>query len=217
MRALFLNGPSGNLFSAIYSAERPQGSSSWVLFIPPFAEELNKCRPMVSAQARALAKNGHNVLVADLFGTGDSDGHFSEVDWSLWKQDLCFLVDWLGAQGAQSITLWGVRAGCLLAIDTLSTLDPGAPSINNLILWQPVTSGETFLKQFLRLKVAAAMMDGERLAVSDLFDASRKGESIEVAGYALSPSLVEQMSAVSMKKMAVPASITVCWIEIATS
>lgn len=218
MHPIFLDGPSGKLFSAIYPSESPKGSSSWVLFVPPFAEELNKCRPMVSLQARDLASKGHNVLVADLFGSGDSEGGFSQADWSVWKQDLCFLAQWVRDQGAKSLSLWGIRTGCLLAADVLNNLEQSGPGfVQTLVLWQPVVSGETFLKQFLRLKVAAAMMEGEKLAVNDLLTASKQGEVVEVAGYELSPSLIEQLTAVSMKKLEIPNGTTVHWMEVAAS
>src|SRR5258705_9769402 len=51
----------------------PRGS---VLYLPPFAEEMNKSRRMAALQARAFARIGWNVLQMDLFGCGDSSGEF---------------------------------------------------------------------------------------------------------------------------------------------
>jgi alpha-beta hydrolase superfamily lysophospholipase len=50
--------------------------------------------------------------------------------------------------------LWGLRLGALLALDAAPLCDP-APA--GFVLWQPVVSGEQFLTQFLRLRVASAM------------------------------------------------------------
>src|SRR5689334_9630124 len=74
------------LFAVHWPAAAPSLRQA-VLVLPPFAEELNKCRPMLAAQARALAAAGLDVLLVDLFGTGDSDGEFVEARWERWQQD----------------------------------------------------------------------------------------------------------------------------------
>ena len=53
--------------------------------VPPFAEEMNKCRPMVTEVALGLAESGIASIVPDLYGTGDSGGDFSEGDWETWQ------------------------------------------------------------------------------------------------------------------------------------
>ena len=45
-----------------------------VLCVPPFNEEMNRCRSMITLQARALALLGIGTLLLDLHGTGDSAG-----------------------------------------------------------------------------------------------------------------------------------------------
>ena len=57
----FLPGQSGKLFALhmkpSVSASPPHG----VLFFPPFAEEMNKSRRMVSLQARRMVASGYQV------------------------------------------------------------------------------------------------------------------------------------------------------------
>ncbi|MDO9450700.1 MAG: hypothetical protein Q7J21_09460, partial [Rugosibacter sp.] len=53
-----------------------------VVYIHPFAEEMNFSRHMVALQSRALAAQGYAVLQIDLLGCGDSAGDFSEASWS---------------------------------------------------------------------------------------------------------------------------------------
>ena len=52
---------------------------SKVLYLHPFAEEMNKCRPMLALTARQLAARGVQVLAVDLHGTGDSSGEFRDA------------------------------------------------------------------------------------------------------------------------------------------
>jgi len=72
MNSYFISGSVGPCFVSVYLPKTP--ATCWVLHFPPFAEEMNKCRAMVSAQARELANIGVAVVVPDLYGTGDSAG-----------------------------------------------------------------------------------------------------------------------------------------------
>src|SRR5690349_4296190 len=98
MRPLHLAAADGaRLFAVHWPAAAPARRQS-VLVLPPFAEEMNKCRPMLAAQARAFAAAGLDVLLLDLFGTGDSDGEFAEARWPRWQQDLQLARQWLISQ-----------------------------------------------------------------------------------------------------------------------
>ena len=66
IRPEFIAGPSGKLFCTIYSHEN-HSTGKWIIHVPAFAEEMNKSRCMVSEQARAFVKDGHSVIVADLY------------------------------------------------------------------------------------------------------------------------------------------------------
>jgi exosortase A-associated hydrolase 2 len=191
MQPLFIDSPSGALFTVFWP---PKGCSvnQVVLHVPAFAEEMNKSRRMVALQARALAMEGYAVLVMDLFGSGDSSGDFGEATWWIWLQNIADGIAWLKQQGAQSITLWGLRLGALLAMD-FSHQNPGL--VDRLILWQPVLNGDVFITQFLRLRVAAAMMNSAlpQEKTSVLKKQLLAGQSLEVAGYALHPDLVRPL------------------------
>jgi len=53
-----------------------------VLYLHPFAEEMNKSRRMAALQSRMLAARGIAVLQIDLFGCGDSSGDFGDASWA---------------------------------------------------------------------------------------------------------------------------------------
>lgn len=192
----FLNSEGRALFSVFYPAQNVAAAQGFILHIPAFAEEMNKSRRMVALQAQSFANKGYAVLVIDLFGTGDSAGDFSAASWLLWKQDITAACLWLLEQGATAITLWGLRTGALLALDFASYT---VLKINHVLCWQPVLNGELFVMQFLRLRLAAAMMDKDapQEKTSDLKQQLLDGGVVEVAGYALSPEVVVPLLALS--------------------
>ena len=76
---LFIDRPGGDLFALYHPPRRaPQGG---VVYIPPFAEEMNRSRRMAALQARALAESGWGVLTIDPYGCGDSAGDFADARW----------------------------------------------------------------------------------------------------------------------------------------
>ncbi len=191
MTPFYIETRSGFLFAQYWS---PQGAPlrQAILHIPAFAEEMNKSRRMIALQVRALAEQGYTVLVMDLFGTGDSSGDFSEATWQIWLDNAADAIAWLKQQGAQTVTLWGLRSGALLAMD-FSHQNPGL--VDRLLLWQPVLNGDVFVTQFLRLRVAAAMMNAglPQEKTSDLKSRLLDGQALEVAGYSLHPDLIRSL------------------------
>jgi hypothetical protein len=123
-----------------------------VLYVPPFAEEMNRCRPAAAAMARALADAGWAVLQIDLAGCGDSAGEFADATWEGWLEDLRHGLSLLTRFGPGPLFLWGVRGGALLAADLIASRHAGAGT--HLLLWQPVLSGAQHLQQWLRLRLA---------------------------------------------------------------
>jgi exosortase A-associated hydrolase 2 len=185
-----------------------------VLYVQPFAEEMNKARRMAALQARALAALGYGVLLLDLHGCGDSSGDFGDARWELWQRDVARGCDWLSEQTKRPVSLWGLRLGALLALAHARAAAPGA--LERVVLWQPVPSGALYLTQFLRLRVAGEMLgEGkEKSGGTDaLRTALRAGEVLEIAGYDLAPELAHALEA--LDATALP--VTGCplhWLEI---
>jgi len=179
-----------------------------VLFVPPFAEEMNKSRRQVMLQARALATLGYGVLLVDLYGTGDSEGEFAAGRLDAWRNDLVAGCRWLGREGFEPVVAWGLRWGALLATDVLRTL-----GLRRLLLWQPVADGRQYMDQFFRLRTAASMMrGGARETAQDLRRQLEAGATIEVAGYELHPELVRAND--NLRLDAPPGGCVVDWLEV---
>ena len=161
-----------------------------VAYVHPFTEEMNKSRRMASLQSRALARAGFVVLQFDLLGCGDSSGDFGDATWEAWVADVVRGCRWLRERSEAPLWLWGLRAGCLLAAEAARHI--GTPC--NFVFWSPTVSGKTQLQQFLRLKVAADMLVGGAKGVTEgLRRQLAAGESVEIAGYMLSPGLANGM------------------------
>ncbi|ALT77264.1 hydrolase 2, exosortase A system-associated [Paucibacter sp. KCTC 42545] len=167
-----------------------QGSARGrVLHLHPFAEEMNKSRRMAALQARQLAAAGFAVLQLDLFGCGDSAGDFGDAGWQDWIADLHQAKSWLDTQCGRNtpLWLWGHRVGCLLASELARQIDD---ETCNFLFWQPPANGRVLLQQFLRLKLAGSLMDGNGAAAMEILKAQMAaGEVVEIAGYGLSPAL----------------------------
>jgi exosortase A-associated hydrolase 2 len=204
----FLKAQPGERFCLYHEpdpAQRPHGA---VLYVHPFAEELNRCRRMAALQSRAWAAAGYGVLQIDLYGCGDSSGDFADATLAHWRHDLAMAVQWLRARADGPLLLWGARLGALLALD-FAVDAPQAPDA--MVLWQPVGDGALHLRQFERVASAARMTAGEPAAVpANPVDGSR-----EIAGYRISAPLYDAIASLNAKALA--PRTPVHWIENALS
>lgn len=161
--------------------------SSWLLIVPPFAEEMNKSRRMFALLGQAAARAGYGVLLVDLAGTGDSWGDFSDARYETWLDDLRHAARWVAEGGGEVSALLGLRFGALLAMELAREMS----ALQRLLLWQPAQSGTDVLNQFLRLRTAAAVTGGGEAGESaeSLRKRLEQGEALEIAGYELAPAL----------------------------
>lgn len=183
-----------------------------VLISPPFAEEMNKSRKILADLAEALARVGVVSVLPDLFGTGDSAGEFRDARWDVWKENLQRVADWIASKGWQLTGVLGVRLGCALAAEMLRDGGRVAP---RSVFWQPVSDGERYLTQFLRLRMAASMTDAAgKETVASLRDRLLAGKIVEVAGYELAPALASQIERVRLAAALGPQLGQLTWIEV---
>lgn len=206
--ALFTDGPAGRLF--VVHHPPAEAGAQCVVIVPPFAEEMNKCRRQVALTARALRERGVATLIGDLSGTGDSDGAFGEATVERWCDDLDAIVAVARERGYRDITLLSLRAGALL---TAAWLARGSLDPRGIVLWQPVVQGKLYVNQFLRLRTAAGMMAGGKgESVTALRERLAGGEAVEVAGYRLSPALIAGLDALNLASLVTRAPVH--WITI---
>ena len=183
-----------------------------ILYVHPFAEEMNKSRRMAALQAAQFAERGFRVLQIDLLGCGDSCGDFGEASWEAWLDDLDVAWRWLRTRGTGPMFLWGLRLGVLLAAQFGRSR---LAEVASIIGWQPVLSGSTLLTQFFRLVSAAEMLsEGRgRSVASELLASVNAGTPVEVAGYSLSPGLARGIMAARLESDLAP-GMRLDWLEI---
>lgn len=194
-----------------------------VLYVHPFAEEMNKSRRMAALQSRAFAHAGYAVLQIDLLGCGDSSGDFGDATWAAWIEDIVHgcqtlrrMTETPVSQTAAPLWLWGLRAGCLLAVEAAAQV--GGPV--NLLLWQPPASGKPLLQQFLRLRMAGDLLGGQAKGVTEtLRQQLADGNSVEIAGYTVASALAMGLDGAKLESRSSALAQTIKrveWIELST-
>ena len=89
-----------------------------------------------------LAARGLLALRFDYRGTGQSSGRGGDVTTDWWLEDVRNAVRYVRAGGAERVGLVGLRMGALLAARVHREL--GA---EELVLWDPITSGRRYLRE----------------------------------------------------------------------
>lgn len=205
--------PAGDGEQRLCLFHAPAGAPrSKVLYLHPFAEEMNKSRRMVALACRALAEAGHAVLQIDLRGCGDSSADFGNASWTDWQADVGLALAELDRRVPDSVAaplwLWSLRAGALLAATDWGRL------VNHLV-WQPMTNGKLALQQFLRLKLAAEMASGASKGLMDQLKTElAAGRPVEIAGYRLGSALASGLEAAKFAPTGTPGRIE--WLELST-
>lgn len=207
----FVPAPQGPVFALHFAPAQGQPCRRTVMVVPSFAEEMHRCRSMVTMLARRLAPRGIGTLVLDPYGTGDSGGEFTDHTWEGWKADLKAGLAWLQARGAVCDTLLGVRVGAMMAAEAAASLG----TIRHLAFWQPVLSGKTFFNQLLRIRVASDINDPQGIRkTDDLRRMLAAGDLVEIAGYEITPALARGLEVAAMPGVEALSAFGIGWFEV---
>ncbi len=211
LEAFFLPANPGQRFALLHWPDHAGELSGAIVYVPPFAEEMNKSRRMAALQARAFVSAGYAVLQIDLLGCGDSSGDLVDASWEVWLADVQLACAWLQQRTGAPLWLWGHRTGCLLANEAANRMSCAV----DLLFWQPVLAGKQYLQQFLRLRLAAELSGGDSKGVMEaLRQQLRLGQPVEVAGYMLPATLA---AGLEKAELLLPhRSGRVEWIEISS-
>ncbi len=205
----FFDGSGAHRRFCLYHASAGPARGALV-YLHPFAEEMNRSRHVAAQLARTLAAQGTAVLLIDLHGCGDSAGDFEEARWDSWKHDVARACALLAERCGVWPGVLGLRLGALLALDYAHN---AARAPQRVVLWQPVTSGAAYLTQFLRLRTAHAMLAGGGAETTDALRARLHADgAVEVAGYMLAAPLAAAIDALDAVTLAPGAAD---WFEVA--
>jgi exosortase A-associated hydrolase 2 len=218
LETTYLRGERGRLFS-LYTGPSDRSPIAGLLFAPAFADEQNKSRHLVSAQARGLARAGVATLVLDLFGTGDSEGELVDASWDGWLDDLDRALQHLRSRVADApVRLWGVRAGALLAAELANRIHAdgsrgdGPPP--GLLFWSPVLKGQRVLNDLFRLKAASSMRaDAGVSSASDARQLLAKQGHLDVAGHRVPAEVADGLARANLVDD-LPAGADLLWLDV---
>lgn len=205
----FMGEEGQNYFTLTFApAGKPKAH---IVFIPPFGEEMNRCRSLVATQARNFARAGYSCTLIDFHGTGDSQGQLCDSSLAIWKDNIRLTVDTLQREDAAPLIFWGLRLGGLLALDYAVS---SASRPRDVILWQPVNSATVYITQVLRQRVASLMVkDLPPETTKEIRQRLADGENVEIAGYTLGGALVEDIESIDVSAMTSLCTGTIYWLE----
>ena len=214
-KAFFLQTRHGPCFCIFHSPKGPKKNGS-ILYLHPFAEELNTTRRIVAYQARNLAELGYGVLQIDLHGCGDSSGNFEDATWATWIDTAQEAHEWLMKNGSEPIWFWGMRGGALLANALLNQQYGNQINPVNMLLWQPVINGQQMLKQYLRIKEAGEWMGKQKTNAIPAEKIWAQGGNVEIAGYSISSALANGLANARMTPPECKTGGILVWIEMSS-
>ena len=142
--------PDRPLFGWVHA---PDGGAArgGVVLCPPSGYEAVCSHRTLRVVAECLAERGIAALRFDYDGTGDAAGHHDDPDRvHSWVASVEAAVELLRAAGAPVVAAVGMRLGATLAACT--------PGVDALVLWDPVWSGRSFVRQLRALQLLG--MDG---------------------------------------------------------
>jgi len=139
--------------------------------------------------ALKLSAAGFHTLRFDFFGTGDSAGDMVDADIKGWETDVELAIREIkDIVGTNRVTLIGLRLGATIAASATATF---GKDVEALILWDPIVSGE----EYLRSLVKATQPSKSRLffALADL------QAPLEVQGFPLTLDLMREFESVDLR------------------
>lgn len=166
-------------------------NDNYIIVVPPFAEEMNRSRRLLSVLSKSIANENKRLVLPDLYGTGDSSGCFSDAGWDIWINDIIAVTEHVARMPHSTISFLALRAGCLLLDEVVKKL---TITIDRLCLVAPVYKGRQVIHSMLRSRVAADRFAG-RIAVSSdqLWLQLEQGYCVESSGYLIPPDIALPM------------------------
>ena len=205
----FLGGEGEKIFTLQACGRAP--AKAHIVFVPPFGEEMNRCRALVSTQARHFAESGYSCTIIDFYGCGDSQGELRDASLQIWQENIRLTIETLQGEVDAPVILWGLRLGAFIALDFAAKT---GLEIESILLWQPVLSGERYVTQILRQRVAA--LAGKDLAPETTAQIKAKlmaGECVEISGYTVGGTLMQDIEQLSLAGMTALCAGKIHWLE----
>jgi exosortase A-associated hydrolase 2 len=194
----FRNGDY-NLFGVLHhpTDESKTNSKTGIVFCDPFGEEKLWAHRVMVNFARDLARNSFWAFRFDCMGHGDSDGNFEDSTIETRVSDIHRAVEVLKEKtNVKQIGLLGLRLGGTLGM----LASKRNRTIDILILWNPVISGNSYIQECLRSNLAMQMSTYRRILHTreQLISELISGKLVNIDGYLISADLYQQLSGIDL-------------------
>ena len=189
----FFSNGNHSLFGVLHHPAAATVGPPFV-FCHPLGEEKLWAHRVFVSYARRLAAAGYPVLRFDLSGNGDSEGSFSDLSMTVAHADLLSAVRRVRLMtGTAEVNLLGLRLGANVAMMAAEQL----PDVRNVILWSPITDGDRYVQELLRINVMtqAATYKVVRQERPELVAELEQGRTVNVDGYEMGWPLYSTLAA----------------------
>ncbi|MDR4508781.1 MAG: alpha/beta fold hydrolase [Candidatus Brocadiaceae bacterium] len=187
--AFFLENEGMNIF-AILHKPRDLKQKKGIIFCHPFGEEKQFSHRVFVKFARELCDKNYYVLRFDCRGYGDSQGNFEDTTLETQVSDTIKAIEFLKVQlGLDKVDLLGLRMG-----GTIAAMAAGRnSSVEKLILWFPIISGQGYFDELLRIKRLSELTNNmTSLSKKEILEELQlKGRS-DILGYCFTKEMYHQ-------------------------
>jgi amino acid adenylation domain-containing protein len=147
-RGRFFPSRRGRLFGIHHPPPTATLQNRTLLLCPAVGWEYTHAHWALHSLARLGARNGFHVLRFDYGGTGDSDGSGDTISIDRWIDDVGWAkAELTRASGVDRVSIVGLRLGGSIAAAACA----GGLDIAELVLWDPVVSGDAYLRSQERM------------------------------------------------------------------
>jgi len=189
----FYFGDSARPLYGVYNPPRSSAlSDAGVLLCYPLAQEYMRSHWVFRQLASQLAKTGVHCMRFDYYGSGDSAGDCVDGGMAQWHSDIdTALIELKDMAGVNKVSLVGLRFGASIA----ATAPVQAHKVRNLVLWNPVVSGASYLENLRKLDHAKSKTHKH---YRNAWSQNAKGKPTELYGFSFSDRMLEDIQALDL-------------------
>jgi exosortase A-associated hydrolase 2 len=190
---LFFRSGDRSLFGVLHRPPTGAAARPAFVFCHPLAEEKLWSHRVFVSYARQLAAAGYPVLRFDSTGSGDSGGSFSDLTMTMLADDVAAAIaEVRKLTGATAVSLLGLRLGANVAMLAAER----ETDIRHLVLWAPVTDGDRYLQDLLRVNLMTQMATYKEIRQERpaLVAEMQQGRTVNVDGYEMAWPLYASVS-----------------------
>jgi len=215
MQPLLFGNPKAPLYGAYHPALAKHAAPIGVVLCAPLGHEYMRTHRALRQLAAMLAKAGHHVLRFDYRGTGDSAGEAAVLRLADWITDTADAIEELqDMAGLRTTALVGLRAGALIA--AAAAAGP-ARSVAQLVCWDPVTRGATYLDE-LRAVADGPWDGGDIIGAGGLaLSAAMRSDLVALDAAACVPAATTRTLVIGSESKAEYAELAQAWSAAGTT